>query len=43
MLIRATENKERHVHFKNDLLELLNPLKCDKYKPVREVACECLN
>lgn len=43
MLVRACENKEKLVHFKNDLIELLNPLKSDKFKPVREAVCECLN
>lgn len=43
MLIRATRHKESLMQLKPDLIEVLNPLKSDKFKPVREIACECLN
>jgi hypothetical protein len=43
VLIRGTRDKERLTHLKLDIVDLLTPLKSDKYRPVREIAAECLH
>ena len=42
LLVKSYQNKGRLSLLKLDMLNLLNPAKSDKYRPVRESAAECM-
>lgn len=42
VMLRATEQKARLSYLHQDLLDGLSAIKSDKYKPVRELAHECI-
>ena len=42
MLVKVTHDKTKFTPVKQDMLNVLNPVKADKYRPVREIASECL-